>query len=83
MQAPFSSAILPGTGQLMNHQWVKGGIFLGLALVLSGMLRRKSFFLSDFGEGSMIHILLLAVLLGIAAWSAVDAYRSSRPVVSQ
>ncbi len=80
--ASLSSVILPGTGQLINHEWAKGGVFLVMVLILSGMLRRKSFFLSEFGDGSMVHILLLVVLLGLAAWSAVDAYRASRTLAT-
>ncbi|HEY4485123.1 MAG TPA: hypothetical protein VI702_02210 [Nitrospiria bacterium] len=71
------SAILPGAGQLLNHEWVKGGITLAVALIASGMLRRKSVLLSDFNEGSPAHLALIAVLLGLAVWSAVDAYRHS------
>lgn len=70
------SAILPGTGQLITHHWAKGGAFLLGALIASGMLRRGSFFSTEFGEDSFLRLFLVLALLFLAVWSAVDAFRS-------
>ena len=74
--APISSAILPGSGQLIQRHWAKGGILLAIALVISGMLNRKSFFTNDFEAYSITHILLIVGIISLAAWSAYDAYRA-------
>ena len=71
------SAVLPGTGQLLNHHWMKGTAFLIGTLIASGMLRRRSVLSSVFTDGSMPHLLLLALLAALAVWSAADAFRSS------
>lgn len=71
------SAILPGAGQLFNHHWMKGTAFLIGTLIASGMLRRRSVLSSGFTDGSMLHLLLLALLLVLAVWSAADAFRST------
>ena len=64
------SAILPGTGQLYNHHWLKGAGFLAAALILSGAIRRRVLF-----EGpAEISLLVTAFLFGIALWSVADAY---------
>lgn len=74
--AAILSAILPGAGQMLKHDWMKGTVFLTVALIASGMLRRRSVLWSDFTDGSNRHFLLLAVLLVLAVWSAADAFRS-------
>lgn len=70
------SVILPGTGQFVQRHWAKGAGFLLAAMLFSGMLRRRTILASEFSDWSMAHLLLLAVLLGLAAWSAFDAFRS-------
>ena len=75
--AAMLSALLPGAGQFLNHDWAKGGAFLIVAMIASGMLRRGSFLSSEFSDGSILRVALFAVLLGLAAWSAADAYRHS------
>ncbi len=67
------SAVLPGTGQLYNHHWLKGIGFLVPVLILSGSMRRR--FL--VGEPSLVAMLAVAVLFGLVIWSVVDAYRSA------
>ena len=73
------SALLPGTGQLYSHQWIKGSLFLMSALLFSGVVRRasmgassslgRSFFL---GNSVFIHLLLFS----LAVWSAIDVFLS-------
>jgi hypothetical protein len=74
--AAILSAILPGAGQMINHHWTKGALFLSLALIVSAMLRRRSILPSDFPDGSIWHALLVAVLFALAVWSAADAFLS-------
>lgn len=61
------STILPGMGQLLQHRWVKGVLFLAVAMVLSGVVRRQAM-------GGNISFSLQAILVVMAVWSAVDAY---------
>jgi len=68
------SAILPGAGQLYNHQWLKGAGFLIAVMVLSAVIRRRLL----LAEPSLMAILFAAALLGLAVWSVVDAYRSAK-----
>jgi hypothetical protein len=68
------SAILPGAGQLYNHQWVKGAGFLIAVMVLSAVIRRRLL----LAEPSLMALLFAAALLGLAVWSVVDAYRSAK-----
>lgn len=62
------STILPGAGQLLQHRWIKGAAFLGIAMVISGVVRRQA-----MGEGN-ISLSLQMILVTMAVWSAVDAY---------
>ncbi|MCG3114242.1 MAG: hypothetical protein LLH30_01020 [Candidatus Manganitrophus sp. SA1] len=62
------STILPGAGQLLQHRWVKGAVFLVIAMVISGVVRRQA-----MGEGN-ISVSLQMILVAMAVWSAVDAY---------
>lgn len=62
------STILPGAGQLLQHRWVKGAVFLAIAMVISGVVRRQT-----MGGGSS-SFSLQAILVVMAVWSAVDAY---------
>jgi hypothetical protein len=71
------SMLVPGLGQLIHRHWAKGIGFLAGAMIASAMLRRQSVLSSSFSDGSAMHLLLLAVILGLALWSAVDAYRST------
>jgi len=73
--AAVLSAILPGVGQIINHNWVKGLAFLTAALIASGILRRRSVLAAEIGHGSALHLVLITVLFVLAVWSAVDAYR--------
>jgi hypothetical protein len=68
------SAILPGAGQLYNHQWLKGAGFLIAVMVLSAVIRRRLL----LAEPSLMALLFAAALLGLAVWSVVDAYRSAK-----
>ncbi|MCI0528680.1 MAG: hypothetical protein L0Y56_14680 [Nitrospira sp.] len=68
------SAILPGAGQLYNHQWLKGIGFLTAVLVISASMRRRMI----LAEPSLIAMLVVITLFAIAIWSVVDAYRSTR-----
>ncbi len=61
------STILPGVGQLLQHRWVKGVLFLAMAMVISGVVRREAI----EGDGSFA---LQMILVAMAVWSAVDAY---------
>ena len=68
------SAILPGAGQIYNHHWVKGIGFLATVMVLSAIVRRRLV----FDEPSLMAILVVVVLFGLATWSVVDAYRCAK-----
>ena len=68
------SAILPGAGQIYNHHWAKGVGFLAAVMVLSAIVRRRLV----FGEPSLMAILIVVVLFGLATWSVVDAYRCAK-----
>lgn len=61
------STILPGAGQLLQHRWLKGILFLAMAMVLSGVVRREAI------EGDR-SFALQVILVAMAVWSAVDAY---------
>ncbi|MFY9269298.1 MAG: hypothetical protein WAO55_06065 [Candidatus Manganitrophaceae bacterium] len=61
------STVLPGSGQMVQHRWVKGGLFLGTAMVLSGVARRET-----LGGSGLLS--LRVVLIALALWSAVDAF---------
>jgi hypothetical protein len=61
------STILPGAGQLLQHRWVKGSLFLVMAMVISAVVRREAI----EGDSSFS---LQAILVAMAVWSAVDAY---------
>ena len=65
------SAILPGVGQLYNHQWLKGGLFLVAIMVVSGVIRRRAIFEGGVGIGLIVAV----VLFGIAIWSVADAFQ--------
>lgn len=54
--AAILSTILPGAGQMINHHWIKGTVFLIGTLMASGMLRRRSVLSSNFTDGSMPHL---------------------------
>jgi hypothetical protein len=68
------SAVLPGTGQLFNRQWLKGTGFLVAVMIISGMVRRRDFFEGPSSQG----LLVAAILLGIALWSVADAYLGAK-----
>jgi hypothetical protein len=68
------SAILPGAGQLYNHQWLKGVLFLAAVLVISASMRRRMI----LAEPSLVAMLVVITLFAIAVWSVVDAYRSAK-----
>jgi len=61
------STILPGAGQLLQHRWMKGVLFLAMAMVISGVVRREAI------EGDSSFALQM-ILVAMAVWSAVDAY---------
>lgn len=61
------STILPGAGQLLQHRWVKGALFLVIAMVISGVVRRQAM-------GGNASFSLQMILVAMAVWSAVDAY---------
>lgn len=75
VMAAALSAVLPGAGQLYNRQWLKGIGFLVPVLVLSAFIRPEML----LPEPSPMALLALVVLLGLAIWSVVDAYRSNKP----
>jgi len=68
------SAILPGAGQLYNQQWLKGIGFLAAVMVLSAVMRRRLI----LAEPSLMAMLVVFVLFGLAIWSVVDAYRCAK-----
>ena len=74
IMAAAMSAVLPGAGQLYNHHWIKGGIFLIAVMVISGAIRRRMLF-----EGSATTAVVVAViLLGVALWAVADAYLGAK-----
>lgn len=78
-RAPISSVFIPGSGQLIQHHWVKGGILLATALIISGMYNKRSIFMNEFMQGSATHILIVVSVLAIWTFSIYDAYRASKP----
>jgi uncharacterized membrane protein YdjX (TVP38/TMEM64 family) len=68
------SAVLPGAGQLYTHHWAKGVGFLIAAMGISAVIRRRMLLTAP----SMIAMLVVGVLFGLAVWSVVDAYRSDK-----
>ena len=72
--AAACSAVLPGAGQLYNHQWLKGAGFLVAVLLLSGFMRHNM----HTGESSIPIMLMVIQMFGLLAWSVADAYRFSR-----
>ncbi|MBI3803921.1 MAG: hypothetical protein HY282_09185 [Nitrospirae bacterium] len=62
------STVLPGAGQMLQHRWVKGAIFLASAIILSGVVRRET-----LGKAGLLS--LQAILVALALWSAVDAFQ--------
>ena len=68
------SAVLPGAGQLYNHQWLKAGWFLAVVLVLSAIIRRREI----LAEPSLLAMAFVLFLFGIVLWSVTDAYRSAK-----
>lgn len=62
------STVLPGAGQFLQHRWMKGILFFGSALVLSGVLRRET-----LGRPGLFS--LQAILIVLALWSAFDAFQ--------
>lgn len=68
------SAILPGTGQLYNRQWLKGAGFIAAVMVISGIVRRREFFEGPVSQG----VIATAILFGIALWSVADAYLGAK-----
>lgn len=84
--AAFLSALIPGAGQLYNRHWLKGGLFLAASMILGAELRR-SIPMSAFMAGKpMVHsgpfILIVIGLLGISAWSVIDAYQMGKKKIS-
>ena len=77
-RAPISSVFIPGSGQLVQHHWVKGGILLIAALIIGGMYNKKSVFMNEFAQGSATHILIVVSVLAIWAFSIFDAYRDAK-----
>ena len=76
VMAAVLSSILPGAGQFYNRQWLKGIGFLVPVLVLSSFIRPEKLIL----DPSPTALLALIILLGLAIWSVMDAYRSDKPI---
>ena len=80
--AAFLSALIPGAGQIYNRHWIKGILFLVVSLIFGAELRRN-IPMSAFTAGKpMVHsgplIFLVIGLLGLSAWSVIDAYRARK-----
>ncbi|MHB8483695.1 MAG: hypothetical protein ACYDBV_13355 [Nitrospiria bacterium] len=80
--AALLSALIPGAGQLYNHHWLKGILFMAASMILGAELRRN-IPMSAFTAGqplahSGIFLILVVVLLGISVWSVVDAYQKGK-----
>jgi len=73
--AAVLSGILPGAGQFYNRQWLKGIGFLVPVLVLSAFVRPEML----LPDPSPTALLVLVVILVLAIWSVMDAYRSDKP----
>jgi TM2 domain-containing membrane protein YozV len=69
------SVVLPGAGQLYNHQWVKGTGFLVPVMVLSALIRRRML----LAQPSVTAMLVAVLLLALAVWSVIDAFRLGKP----
>ena len=70
------SGVFPGLGQFYNRQPVKGVLFLVVGGVLSWLLGR----LTPTDPRALVRpeasfFVLLAVLLAVWLWSAIDAWR--------
>lgn len=80
--AAFLSALIPGAGQIYNRQWIKRTLFLVVSMWLGAELRRN-LPMSAFTAGKPIahagfFTFLVIGLLGLSAWSVLDAYRSGK-----
>jgi hypothetical protein len=80
--AAYLSALIPGAGQIYNRHWIKGILFLVVSLILGAELRRNVP-MSAFTAGkpmahSGLFVFLVIGLLGLSAWSVVDAYRAGK-----
>ena len=73
--AAILSGIVPGVGQFYNRQWLKGLAFLVPILVLSAFVRPEMI----LPEPSPMALFVLFIILVLAIWSVVDAYRSEKP----
>lgn len=74
------SGVFPGLGQLYNREWAKGGAFVIAGLVLSGLVTRalpRDLETLASAPLSARTLGVLALLLGVRAWSAVDALRQA------
>ncbi len=70
------SGVFPGLGQLYNREWVKGVAFLVAGAVPTWLLAR----VTPTDPRALVRpepsfFVLLAVLLAIWLWSAIDAWR--------
>jgi len=78
--AALLSGVLPGAGQMYNRHWVKGIGFMIPVMGVSGLLRRRLMLTGGSLVGLVAHDaetwLAQLVLLGVAIWSVLDAYRT-------
>lgn len=74
--AAILSGIIPGLGQFYNRHWIKGGAFLVAVTAMFGAIDPDAL-LEGRGLGTTLAILLL--ILAVAIWSVVDAYRGAKP----
>jgi len=79
--APLLSLMMPGAGQIYNHHWLKGGIFIVIVMLFSGWVRRQ---MMVEGADSMLALssspyvtAALVVFLGLGIWSIIDAHRDA------
>lgn len=77
--AAGASTLFPGTGQALNGNWVRGGLYAGAALALYG----ASLYGRSAGDATISRASGIA-LLGISLAAPIDAYFTApRPVVRE
>jgi hypothetical protein len=74
--AAVLSAIVPGAGQFYNRHWIKGVAFLVAVFGLFSAIHPDEVI---EGRGLVATLVVLLLLLAVAIWSIVDAYRCGGP----
>ena len=71
--AAAMSALVPGMGQLYNHQWFKGGVLVLAVMIVSGVIRNRGIIVATGG----LSILMSLTLISLVIFAAADAYKGA------